>query len=167
MRRSVFLVGLVVSVLVASGCSGADDEGSPTPPDSGTATTVESGSSTTTGADGDPTTTTMAVSEEPLFEGLGETIVQLTPLSGGGPRPELAWEPVDGADHYSVYLYAPSGAVYWIWFGTDTSIHVGGEPQLNDGAPGPSVIDGMSWAVMAHDADQLPISVSPERPIAP
>ena len=66
-----------------------------------------------------------------------------------------------------MFLYAPSGEVYWSWAGTATQVHVGGEPQLHEGASGPSVIEGMSWAVIAYDADLLPIAVSEQRPISP
>ncbi|MDX1689886.1 MAG: hypothetical protein R3290_02565 [Acidimicrobiia bacterium] len=44
---------------------------------------------------------------------------------------------------------------------------MGGEPQLLDGAPGPAVSEGMSWAVLAHDAEFRPLAVSEQRPIAP
>lgn len=91
----------------------------------------------------------------------------LTPSSGGGLRPLLEWESVSGADHYGAYVYAPDGSIYWAWTGRATQVHVGGEPRLEDRAPGPSVIDGMSWAVIAYDAEMLPIAVSGRQPIGP
>jgi hypothetical protein len=105
--------------------------------------------------------------EPPLFEGLPGTVTLLTATFGGGIRPRLEWEPVDGADYYSVFLYAPSGRVYWGWAGRATGVHVGGEPQIREDGPGASIIDGMSWAVLAYDSASLPIAVSPQRPIAP
>lgn len=108
-----------------------------------------------------------AAASEPMFAGLDGTVTLLTETSGGGLRPLLEWEPVDEADHYAAYLYAPNGDVYWAWTGHGTSVHVGGEPQLRDGASGPSVVEEMTWAVMAHDGDGLPLAVSQQRPIAP
>ncbi|HUG48045.1 MAG TPA: hypothetical protein VMP67_06495 [Candidatus Limnocylindria bacterium] len=90
-----------------------------------------------------------------------------TPTSGGGSRPLLEWEPVADADHYGAYVYAPEGIIYWAWAGRETSVHVGGEPQLREGAPGPSIVDGMTWAVIAYDPDLIPIAVSELRPISP
>ena len=102
-----------------------------------------------------------------LFAGFDEEVVQLSPESGQGIRPLLEWEAVDGADHYALFLFAPDGAAYWAWMGPQTSVHVGGEPQLREGAPGPSIIDGMSWLVFAYDEGGLPIAMSPVRPISP
>lgn len=121
----------------------------------------------TTGAPATPEPADPVEQGEPLFAGLDGQLDLVTPTSGGGIRPELEWEPFPGADHYSLYLYAPDGSVYWVWSGMGTSVHVGGEPQLRDGAPGPSVIGGMSWAVMAHDANQIAIAVSARRSISP
>lgn len=151
-RRASWI--LVVAVMIVAACGDAD-----------TATTTS-----TSQASGDSTTTSTVVASEPqapLFAGVDGTIALITSESGGGIRPLLEWEPVAGVDHYGVYLYAPGGSIYWSWTGTVTAVHVGGEPQLRDGAPGPSIVDGMSWAVIAYDADLLPIAVSPQRPIAP
>jgi hypothetical protein len=113
-----------------------------------------------------PTTTVPEPSAAPFFEGLGD-VIQTSPESGGGIRPLLDWEPVEGADHYAVVLYAPDRDAYWAWFGADTAVHVGGEPLLRDDAPGPSIVEGMSWLVIAYDAGGLPVAISPTRPIAP
>lgn len=90
-----------------------------------------------------------------------------TPTSGNGSRPLLAWESVEGADWYSVYLYGPDQGLYWSWQGRETSVPVGGRPQLNDKAPGPSVADGMTWSVVAYDNHDMPIASGGPRPIAP
>jgi hypothetical protein len=90
-----------------------------------------------------------------------------TPTSGNGSRPLLAWESVEGADWYSVYLYGPDQGLYWSWQGRETSVPVGGRPQLNDKAPGPSVADGMTWSVVAYDSHDMPIASGGPRPIAP
>jgi hypothetical protein len=114
-----------------------------------------------------PETTTATPIAPPLYPGLGDTVTLLTPQSGGGERPLLEWEPVSGADRYVVYLYAPSGDTYWVWMGFDTAVFVGGNPQLRAGASGPSVVDGMAWAVAAKTFNGVSIAVSELRPIAP
>lgn len=145
------------------------------------ACTNTAGTSTTTSPDTAsssstmPATTPSTTDAEPesvfaglaAFGGLDETVVLVTPFSDNGVRPLLSWEPVDGADRYGVYVYAPNGRAYWSWTGSVTSVHVGGDPQLRDGAPGPTVSDGMTWAVVAYDADVLPIAVSELRAISP
>ena len=138
-----------------------ETESAPSPPP-----TEEPSSSAPTG-DPEDGTDSPDVAASPLFGGIAGGVVLKTPSSGGGSRPLLEWEPVTGADHYGVYLYAPGGDIYWAWTGRETSIHVGGEPQLREGAPGPRVAEGMSWAVIAYDADLLPTAVSELRPIAP
>ncbi|MGA9191965.1 MAG: hypothetical protein WBZ24_09550 [Anaerolineales bacterium] len=90
-----------------------------------------------------------------------------TPTSGGGIRPVLAWDPVDGAAWYGVYLYAPNQELYWSWQGRETSVPVGGRPKLNDDSLGPSVVEGMTWNVIAYDANNLPVASGGPRPIAP
>ena len=150
-------IGLLVAAvaLVFGGCGGGDGS---TP--SGASTTLPGGSVATTAPEVDQP-------GPPMFAGLDGAIVLQTPASGGGERPLLEWEPSAGAEHYVVFLYAPSGEAYWVWSGDDTSVHVGGEPQLGPGSPGPDVVEGMSWAVIAYDADMVPVAVSERRPIAP
>jgi hypothetical protein len=114
-----------------------------------------------------PPSAAPSASAGPLFGGLEHGIVLLTAEAGGGRRPLLAWDPVPDATRYAVFVYSPSGAAYWTWWGESTSVHVGGEPRLDDGALGPAVTEGMSWAVLAFDADGSPVAVSPRRPIAP
>ena len=95
---------------------------------------------------------------QPEYLSYLDAVTLLTTASGGGTRPILAWEPVAGADRYGVYLYAPSGRLYWSWQGRETSVPVGGVPQLREDAIGPSVIERMTWMVIAYDADQFPIA---------
>jgi hypothetical protein len=91
----------------------------------------------------------------------------LTPTEGGGRRPALEWAAVPDAAHYHVFVRAPSGRVYWAWRTSDTSVPVGGVPQLVDGAAGPSISNGMTWSVSAVDAEGKVIGLSGHRPIAP
>jgi hypothetical protein len=174
---------ILAFALVAAACSGgggdADSEASPDidPPaeQDSTATTPVSDEEATdpTTPTGPPATTpdstpgTTPISTEPLFGQFDQSIELLTSSEGGGIRPILEWTEVAGVDHYGVYLYAPNGAIYWAWRGRTTSIVVGGEPRLADAAAGPSVSDGMTWAVVAYDADLLPLAVSPAAPISP
>jgi len=94
-------------------------------------------------------------------------IVLLTPTSGEGSRPLLAWEPVPGAEFYSLVVYGPDNQPYWGSLLTDAQTYVGGPIQLKEGRPGPRVIDGMSWMVIASDGDLSPVATSQLRPIAP
>jgi hypothetical protein len=150
MRRLAVLLAFVLAVAAC----GDDDAGTPT--------TTEAAGTTGAGATAVP-----PPSGPPLLAGVDGTMTLLTPTSGEGIRPLLAWAPVSTADHYALFLYAPSGEVYWSWSGTATEVHVGGEPQLRDGASGPSVVEGMSWAVIAYDAGMLPIAASEIRPVSP
>ena len=111
--------------------------------------------------------TTSAPTTVALIDGFEATIELLTPLQGSGIRPLLEWAPVDDAARYMVVVYAPDGSPYWASTSAATSVHVGGDPVLTDDRPGPSVIDGMSWGVVALDDETVPISFSDRRPIAP
>lgn len=112
---------------------------------------------------GSQTVATSQVSYLDFSDGMTLT----TPTSGGGIRPVLAWDPVNGADWYGVYLYAPNHKLYWSWQGRESSVPVGGRPKLNDDSLGPSVVVGMTWSVIAYDAQDLPIASGGPRPIAP
>lgn len=185
------LVAAAAALLLVAGCASGDDD---TATDGDTTTIADTAaddspddtSAVTTPADTDstaattepaspattaPTATTQPVATteppEPFYGDFEVVIAQHTPESGGGLRPRLIWDAVDGADHYAVYLYAPSGEAYWAWRGRETEVFVGGATQLADGSPGPSVSDGMSWAVVAYDADLLPVAASPMRSITP
>lgn len=165
--RLLHLAAVMAAMAALNACGGA-----PAATESGNVATP-SGHPTAAPASATPVAGTAPPSSggpaagEPLF-GDFETLIALrTPTSGGGGRPLLEWEGLDGADHYAVYLYAPDGRIYWAWMGRETAIHVGGEPRLREGAPGPNVVAGMTWAVVAYDADLLPITTSEVRPISP
>jgi hypothetical protein len=92
----------------------------------------------------------------------------LTPPSGSGVRPQLAWTPVAGATTYRVTVFAQDGRPYWSWEGGDSSVFLGGGADpLPDDAPGPRLVEGMTWVVFAADADGMPIAASAIAPIAP
>jgi hypothetical protein len=190
-RRLALVGALSVLVVSASACSGGDDSATddetsdsttaqaasvaPTqPPTSGEPPTSDSTdetppATTTPAGDGDDVDDAAATQPPPvaLIAGIAPTVELLTPESGSGIRPQLAWSPVDGGSYYLATVYAPDGTPYWTWTGTATAVHVGGDPVLDDDRPGPSVVDGMSWGVVALDDQIVPIALSDRRPIAP
>ena len=154
------VTALLLLVGVLAGCGGAD--ATPTTTTSGTAAT------TTTAETGTTTTTAGEVDEVDLPGVLGlPEITLLTPTSGGGTRPILEWEAVDGAAGYEVALSGPGGGIYWAGWATGTSIPVGGEPLIDPAYSGPSVSEGMTWSVAAYNADGYLLAVSAIRPIGP
>lgn len=169
---SILGPALLAAVLLSS-CGGASA------PDPSTATASDADISTTIAAEPveGPTTTSAAVDDTPeevetvdveLRTELGIADLELvTSLAGEGARPELAWTPVAGATLYSVTVFDPDGFAYWSWEGTATTVHVGGEPMIEPGRPGPSIVDGMTWRVSAHGEDFTLIALSPTRPISP
>jgi hypothetical protein len=96
-----------------------------------------------------------------------EVIAQTTPTSGGGTRPLLSWEPVDGATTYLVIVFADDEAPYWSTITERTETHVGGQAAIPEGIDGPEVSAGYSWAVYADDENGVPIASSSIRPISP
>jgi len=174
MRHITVLIFAIV--LIGTGCSSDETAVTTTVPMSGS--TIATGDTTTTTTDTTvpgktsaasttavPTTTT---TQPPRLLLPGLDPLELTgPTSGEGLHPELSWKPFEGAGHYVLYLYTPEGEMYWSWQGNETSVPVGGRPQLPDDAAGPAVIEGMSWAVVAYDADQIPIGSSELAPIGP
>lgn len=93
----------------------------------------------------------------------------LTPVAGGGAWPQLDWEPVADGERYRVRVYGPDGRAFWGWMGTDDQVIFGGFPRTpEDGsAVTPQVLDGMSWSVIAFDADGRIVGQSGERPLEP
>lgn len=97
-----------------------------------------------------------------------ETVELLTPTSGVGIKPLFEWSPVQGAVNYSLYLQFPNGQPYWAWSGSVTSIYLGGtDSQPPDDAAGPILQKGMSWSVIAFDAENNIIASSVVQEISP
>jgi hypothetical protein len=180
-RRTLIAAIAVVSV---AACSGGDDDAATTdPPAPATLVTSTEPLSTTEFADdedpdSDTSTTGNPLSDDApaddapaatvaLVDGFEATIELLTPVAGSGIRPLLEWSPLDSAFHYMAILYAPDSSPYWTWTTAATSVHVGGEPVLDDDRPGPSVIEGMTWGIVALDDELVPIAYSERRSIAP
>jgi len=146
-------LAVALALLAVAGCAGAPGSDEP--------------SVTTTGSDGGVVSTTTVPPIEqgpPLLPDL-PPIIQVTAAAGGGPRPLLEWEPVDGAVRYDVTLFTGEGIGYWAWRGFETSVVVGEVSSLD--APGPRVEAGMSWAVLAINEDGVPIAASSLSPISP
>lgn len=164
-RRTLLLAVMVLS----AACSGGDGSVGTTPestvPPEGSDSGGEGvGSTPTTDSVEDSTTTTTVVA--PLDFDI-PAIEVTTPTSGEGPRPELSWEPVPETVFYLVTVYTPSGDPYWAWQGEKTAVHVGGEPQLEPDAAGPSVVDGMTWEVVAVGPSDEPLAASGLMEISP
>lgn len=167
-------VAILVMVLAMAACGGSDDGGAAdgatvsTDGTSGATATTPSSNDSTTETTAAPTTT-IDVSTLPSIAADIDVpaIEQLTAVSGGGSRPMLEWTALDGADRYFVFVNAPSGGVYWAWRTSETAVPVGGFPQLDEDAAGPAVSEGMTWVVMALDAEGNVVGISPRRPISP
>ena len=159
----------VFIVLIAGACSSSSsDSGASTTvadmPISTTAPDASAGADTTTPDTTQATTTTVV--EEPAIAG-ADLIELLTPMNGGGRRPLLEWESIDGAALYFVAIFTETGSSYWAAVTEETKTYVGGPLQIPAGRTGPNVSDGYTWVVYAEDADGTLLAVSAERPIAP
>lgn len=170
------LVGVLAAVMVAASCGGGDDTAA-TADDStaaSTASSVEEQRVDTTppepteSAAPESTVPAETAPAEPILAVPdAEVIAQTTATSGGGTRPLLKWEPVDGAAAYLVIVFTADAVPYWSTITDQPETHVGGAVAIPDGVDGPEVADGYSWAVYADDETGTPIASSPIRPISP
>jgi len=190
MRRLLIPVALV---LMAACSSGADDETTVTESSDTLPATIEverdgSADSAATVPDGDtsttaaaittpadavadsttttptPTSTTTVAPVEPLIND-ATLIPTLTPPVVEMLRPVLEWEPIEGADSYSVVVLDEAGEPYWAWSGTESEIVLGGAPSSDFGI-GPIIGVDYSWSVAAFDADGVFLAISGEVPIS-
>lgn len=132
-----------------------------------TSTTVAAGEPTVSTSTTEPATTSAptTTAPEPLFTAPDlEAIAQVTPTAGGGPRPDLVWEPVDGAVEYTVVVSDAKGAPWWAWFGDSTEVVLGGVDSSAE-VGGPAAGPGVTWVVFAFGDDGALIGVSAARPI--
>jgi len=162
---------LLVSAVLA-GCGGAGDPSSDPAPTTGPASTTEpttgEPSVPSTEPDGtiQPASTTEPVTvptTEPLLPAFDIDV----PSTGAGERPLLAWDAVDGAAGYRLWLSTSAGRPYWAWSGTATEVWLGGthdEPRPE--AVGPILIEPMTLTVIAMSADGHPIAWA-DAPIGP
>lgn len=170
--RTSWVVASCLAVLMLAGCSDDPDE-QPGETAEGLegASAAEEGPDAAEAPDEDAVTeeadTPSASPEGPPRPDLGLPELALTtPQSGEGPRPELTWEPVEGASTYAVTVYAgPGERARWSWRGGATSVRVGFVEDTSVG--GPNILEGMTWTVVAFDAEDRPIAQSGERPLSP
>lgn len=167
MRRMVPLI----AVLVLASCSTADESGTTVAVDRESTTTSLRPSEDTspeadTGTEAKDQANTVAM-HRPAGATAFPPITTMSESSRGGAHPELSWEAVPGTELYAVALFDPDGRIYWSWQGDESAVHVGGEPQLSAEAAGPSVVAGMSWQVLALDAEGSILAVSDRIAIDP
>lgn len=174
MRRSpaIAAIALALALVSVTACGGDDDDGDAAASTVGApaSTDAEPTAASTTIADeapADATTTTEPAPSGPSSPALGLPELTLLTEPSEDQRPLLEWEPVDGAQQYSVSVFAPSGRGYWAWRTDGTSVPLGGEPRLRDDVSGPSTAPGMTWSVVALDADGRPIAASVESVLRP
>ena len=183
-RVSLRLIGLaqVAACLVIGACGAASTPSVEQGTTPATPTDAASAASTTGATQSPPTgapaTTSTVPTAQPTpavagerparADELGLRDIELrTPTSGAGQRPVLEWVPLADAAHYYVIVRAPSGRVYWGWRTSETSVPVGGLPQLSESAAGPAISVGMTWSVSAVDDEGRVIGLSGHRPISP
>lgn len=174
--RRRLAASLAAAALVA-GCSGGDNaDDVATDETSASESTIvdETDGPETSGSENpstSPATTTEPVAEPDLEASLPlpdtAAIVQTTAISGGGARPLLGWEPVEGAVSYIVIVFTADGDPYWSAVTDQDEIYVGGPVQIPDDNDGPRVADGYTWVVYADAADGAMLASSPQRPISP
>lgn len=169
-RPRLHAVLVLTAVAVLASCSGGDDAGGGATPSTPTDTTDLPNSDTTPAPD-DVSATTDAAEQDGVdavasesgaspFPWLPEISVLTQPSED--LRPLLEWEAVDGAVEYSVTVSAPDGRPYWAWRTQETSVHLGGNPRLDDDQSGPSTVPGMTMSVIAFDGERQPIAASTE-----
>jgi hypothetical protein len=101
------------------------------------------------------------------FQGIA-AIELLTPATGAGEKPLFEWTPVEGAARYSLILQFPDGRPYWAWSGDANSVYLGGlDTAPPADAAGPILLEGMTWAVFAFDAEGNMIGSSAVQAISP
>ncbi len=160
--RSIRLVVTVAALLIFAGCSGDSEETVATEaPDTTTAPATTAGATSETTTAEAPATTQAATAL--TLEDVFPTIT--TQPTEPGPRPLLAWDPVDGADIYEVVVLGTDGEPYWAWSGADTAINVGGTDEPL--AVGAWVHETMSWTVSAHAADGAVLALSAPAQLQP
>lgn len=161
-RLAPALLALTVTLAGCTSGEEPDDLPTATAPD-GDTPTRDAGTSSPTASP----TASQTAAPGPSWLDVGLPAIELTtPHEGGGDRPVLSWQPVDGAASYTLVLRDGNGRTYWSWIGTATEVPVGGV-DLPDTVSGPRVSDDTTWAVMALDDALLPVAVSEVRPIRP
>ncbi|MEN8039940.1 MAG: hypothetical protein ABFR95_00370 [Actinomycetota bacterium] len=96
-----------------------------------------------------------------------DVIVLDNPTSGGGSMQELAWGSVNDGVRYDVVMFDSLGDLYWSWSTVETSVFMGGVETTLENPPGPQILEGMTWFVLAFDESGGLVAQSEVRAIAP
>ena len=154
-RAGLSAVAVLALALMLAGCGGSTDETTVGEPNEPAVTTTEAPAAapestpTEPAPDGgEPVELTLADVFDPIA----------TEPTESGPRPLLAWEAIEGADLYQVVVLGADGEPYWAWSGTETEIHVGGNPEPQ--ALGAWVHESMTWTVSAHGPEGQVLGLS-------
>jgi hypothetical protein len=100
--------------------------------------------------------------------GLGDITLVAPATTGAGTRPAFVWEPVPGAESYTLAVLSTDDVPLWAWYGNVTEVILGGWPELPvPAAPGPRITVPSKWFVVAYDAAGVPIANSDFRLVAP
>lgn len=166
MRLRGFAI-VMFCVLAGAACSSSTSTDS-APTDSGAVDSAPAASDGAEGSSSDSASsaTSDSIAAEPLLIG-AEPVTLLTPTEGGGPRPLMEWESVEGASEYLVVVLDGDGAPYWAWSGSATSVRLGGGELPDDHGSGPIVESGALWSVSAYDSEGNLLAISGQRSIAP
>lgn len=172
-------IAIPLTLLMLAACSSGDggDATVPAGSDAAPESVVDAGSEATVPSDDAPETTASSVSDattsttvavavpiEPLING-ALLIPTRTPVIVETLRPMLEWEPVEGADAYSVVVLDEAGEPYWVWSGSESEVPLGGAASSDFGI-GPIIGIGYSWSVAAFGANGEFLAVSGEVPIS-
>ncbi len=165
---------------VATACSGDDEPAVNTSPP---ATSSDLDPATTDTSDAPPVPDHLGIDPEPTEAPpdvestpdpptvggvLGVGAVEIvTAASGGGERPLLEWNAVEGADEYHVVALAAFGGPYWAWVGQATSVVFGGGDAGSDPGQLATVFEPLTWTVAAFDPDGNLLALSAPSPLAP
>ncbi len=146
---------------IMAGCSGSSEESSDATLQA-VATTSEASVDASTGDDSLPDDSDDEAAGPELPPPFPELVVQPTEP---GPRPLLAWDTVEGAVDYELFVLDADGAAYWAWSGTETSVYLGG--MENPDAVGAWVFEPLTWVVAAVDADGTTLAMSTRADLLP